>query len=157
TLSTVTLLLSVALTPVVIYALWRATGTRSTWLPIVLMAAGIAWIGVSRFEQFVFMPAHLLFVLPFFLILILLQMNPLAFATLLVLYAAADYAYFTRSGFLVKPYAAPYKEMADVIHEGSRGQNAIVAVDTYGSSSQPLLNYLGDGVGVILLTDEPSA
>jgi hypothetical protein len=157
TLSTVTLLLSVALTPIVIYALWRGSRTRSTWLPIVLMAAGIAWIGVSRFEQFVFMPAHLLFVLPFFLLLILRQMNPLAFATLLVLYAAADYAYFTRSGFLVKPYAAPYKEMADVIREGSRGQNAIVAVDPYGSSSQPLLNYLGDGVGVILLTDEPSA
>jgi len=157
TLSTVTLLLSIALTPMVIYALWRTSGTRSTWFPIVLMAAGIAWIGVSRFEQFVFMPAHLLFVLPFFLILILRQMNPWTFATLLVLYAAADYAYFTRSGFLVKPDAAPYKEMANVIREGSRGQNAIIAVDTFGSSSQPLLNYLGDGVGVVLLTDEPSA
>ena len=78
------------------------------------------------------MPTHLLFVLPFFLILILRQMNPLAFAALLVLYAGADYAYFTRSGFLVKPYATPYKEMADVIRDGSRGQNAIVAVDRHG-------------------------
>jgi len=40
-------------------------------------------------------------------------MNPLVFVALLVLYASADYAYFSRSGFLVKPYAAPYKEMAD--------------------------------------------
>ena len=130
TLSTVSLLLSVALTPVVIYALWRAVGTRPAWFPIVLVATGIAWIGVSRFDQFVFMPAHLLFVLPFFLMLILRQMNPLAFAALLVLYASADYAYFTRSGFLVKPYATPYKEMADVIRDGSRGQNAIVVVDS---------------------------
>ena len=121
------------------------------------MATGIAWIGVSRFEQFVFMPAHLLFVLPFFLILILRQMNPLAFAALLVLYASADYAYFTRSGFLVKPYATPYKEMADVIRDGSRGQNAIVAVDPYGAFSQPLLNRLGDSVRVIFLDDEASA
>jgi hypothetical protein len=156
TFTTVSLLLSVALTPVVIYALWR-TGTRPAWLLIVVMATGIAWIGVSRFEQFVFMPAHLLFVLPFFLILILRHMNPMAFAALLVIYAAADYAYFTRSGFLVKPYAAPYKEMADIIREGSRGQNAIVAVDTYGSSSRSLLNHLGDSVWVILLTDEASA
>ena len=157
TLSTVSLLLSVALTPVVIYALWRAVGTRPAWLPIVLVATGIAWIGVSRFEQFVFMPAHLLFVLPFFLILILRQMNPLAFAALLVLYACADYAYFTKSGFLVKPYATPYKEMADVIRDGSRGQNAIVAVDRYGAFSQPLLNRLGDSVRVIFLDDEASA
>ena len=157
TLSTVSLLLSVALTPVVIYALWRAVGTRPAWLSIVLVATGIAWIGVSRFEQFVFMPAHLLFVLPFFLILILRQMNPLAFAALLVLYASADYAYFTKSGFLVKPYATPYKEMADVIRDGSRGQNAIVAVDRYGAFSQPLLNRLGDSVRVIFLDDEASA
>jgi hypothetical protein len=157
TLSTVSLLLSVALAPIVIYALWRAAGTRPAWLPIVLMATGIAWIGVSRFEQFVFMPAHLLFVLPFFLILILRQINPLAFAALLVLYAAADYAYFTRSGFLVKPYAAPYKEVADVIRDGSREHNAIVAVDRFGSFSQPLLNRLGDSVRVIFLDDEASA
>src|SRR5262249_22784895 len=75
TYSTISLLLSILLTPVVIYALWRALETRPAWLPIVLVATGIAWVGVSRFESFVFMPAHLLFVLPFFLILILRQIN----------------------------------------------------------------------------------
>ena len=142
TVSTVSLLLSIAVTPMVIYALWRGVEKRPPWLPIVLVATGIAWIGVSRFEPFVFMPSHLLFVLPFFLILILRQMNLLAFAALLVLYACADYAYFTRSGFLVKPYAAPYKEMADVIRDGSRGQNAIVAVNSvwfvYRTAGKPL-------------------
>ena len=98
-----------------------------------------------------------MFVLPFFLIVILRQMNPLAFAALLVLYACADYAYFTRSGFLVKPYATPYKEMADVIRDGSRGQNSIVAVDTYVSSTEPLVNRLGSSVRVIFLRDEASA
>ncbi len=38
TLPTVSLLLSVALTPVLIYALWRAVRTRPAWLPIVLVA-----------------------------------------------------------------------------------------------------------------------
>src|SRR5262249_13112508 len=156
TLSTVSLLLSAVLTPVVIYALWRAGGTQPAWLPIVLMATGVAWIGVSR-RQFVFMPTHLLFVLPFFLILIVRQMNSLVFVALLVLYASADYAYFTRSGFLVKPYATPYKEIADVILDRSRGQSAVVAVDTYGVFSPPLLNRLGDNVRVIFLSDEASA
>ena len=158
TLSTVSLLLSVALAPIVIYALGRAAGARPVWLPIVLIASGVAWIGVSRFEQFVFMPAHLLFALPFFLILILPQMSAFAFAALLVLYATADYAYFTRTGFLVKPYAAPYKEVADIIRADSWEQNAIVAIDPFGSSGfQSLVNHLPGTVNVIFLNDENSA
>jgi hypothetical protein len=157
TFLTLSLLLSLALTPVVIYALWESVRTRPAWLPIVLVATGVAWIGVSRFEQFVFMPSHLMFVLPFFLALIVRHISPLAFAALLVLYGSADYAYFAKSGFLVKPYATPYKEMADVIRDGSRGQNAIVAVSRYGAFSQPLVNRLSNGVRVIYLDEEASA
>jgi hypothetical protein len=157
TLSTASLLLSIALTPVVIYALKGGVRTRPAWFLIVLIAAGVAWVGVSRFEQFVFMPAHLLFVLPFFLILMLRQINPMAFAALLVLYATADYAYFTRSGFLVKPYATPYENMADVIRDTSGSQDVLVAVSPYGSFPQPLLNRLGNRFRVIFLNDEASA
>jgi hypothetical protein len=57
---------------------------------------------------------------------------------------------------LVKPYAAPYKEMADVICDGSRGQHAIVAVSTYGAFSQPLVNRLSNSVRVIYLDEEAS-
>jgi len=156
TLPTVCLVLSAALTPFVMYALWRAAGARPAWLPVVLVAASIAWIPVSRIEQFVFTPNHLLFVLPFFLILIVRQLNVLTFAALLVLYVCADYAYFSKSGFLVKPYAAPYQEMADLIN-GSRGQNATVAVDVYGVFPPPLLNRLDDSIRVILLYNETSA
>ena len=157
TFSIMNLLLSVMLTPIIIYALWRAVETRPAWLPILLMATAIAWVGVSRFEQFVFMPNQLLFVLPFFLMLIVRQMNLLVFVALLVLYAGADYAYFTKSGFLVKPYATPYKEMADVILDKSRGQNAIVAVNPFGVFSEPLLNRLDNSARVIILDDEASA
>jgi len=157
TFSAVSLLLSVALAPAVISSLWRAVQTRPAWLPIVLMATAIAWIGVSGFEHFVFMPTQLLFVLPFFLMLIVRQMSSLMFVALLVLYAGSDYAYFTRSGFLVKPYAIPYEEMVNVIRDGSRGENALVAVDRFGSFSQPLLNRLEPSARVIFLDDEAAA
>jgi hypothetical protein len=157
TFSTVSLLLSVALAPVVIYALWQSLGSRPAWISIVLVATGVAWIGVSRFEPFVFMPAHLMFVLPFFLAFIVRHVNPLAFAALLLLYGGADYAYFAKSGFLVKPYAAPYKEMAEVIRDGSRGQNAIVMVSAYGAFTQPLVNRLSNSVRVMYLDDEAFA
>jgi hypothetical protein len=156
-LPTGVLLLSVAMTPFVIYALWQAVRPPPAWFTIVLVATGIAWLGVSRYNQFVFMPSHLLFALPFFLMLIARKINPSVCAVLLVLYAGADYAYFTRSGFLVKPYAAPYKEMAEVIRGGSRGQNAILAVSPHGAFSEPLLNRLGDSVRAIILNDQDSA
>jgi hypothetical protein len=157
TFPTVNFLLSVALTPVVAYAIWRAARTRPTWLPIVLLAAGIAWIGGSRFEQFVFIPNHLIFILPFFLLLIVRELNPVAFAVLLALYAGADYAYFTKSDFLVKSYATPYQEMTEVILGKSRGRNALAAIDPHGASWEPLLARLGGSLPVIVLYDEASA
>ena len=57
----------------------------------------------------------------------------------------------------MKPYATPYKEMADLIRERSRGQNALVAVDPYGVSSQLLMNCLGEDARVVYLVDETSA
>jgi hypothetical protein len=99
------------------------------------------------------MPNHLLFALPFFLILMLRRMNSLAFAALLVLYVCADYAYFTRNGFLVKPYATPYKEMADIIRDGSRGESTLVALDMYGAFPGPLLSRLGNGVQVNVMNE----
>jgi hypothetical protein len=157
TVSTVSLLLSIILTPFVIYGLWQGIRTEPTWLPIVLVATGIAWLGASHFEPFVLMPSHLIFVLPFFLMLVVRKLNPTAFVALLVLYASADYAYFTRSGFLVKPYATPYKDMADIIRDKAREQNAIIAVDPWGVFAQPLLDRLGEGVRVVLLSEEASA
>jgi hypothetical protein len=103
------------------------------------------------------MPTQLLFIMPFFLILVVRQLSPIAFTTFLVLYAGADYAYFTKHGFLVKPYAAPFKEMADVILEGSRGQSSTVALDTVGLFYQPLLTRLSDSVRVVLVNDYSSA
>jgi hypothetical protein len=155
--STLALLLSFVLTPVVLYALWRATAVRPVWFSIVLVTIVIAWVGASRFEPFVLMPSHLMFILPFFLIVMLRQLNRPAFAPLLVLYACADYAYFTKTGFLVKPYAAPYQEMADVIRYGSRGQNALVALDRYGSFTEPLVNRLSGSIRIIFLDNDDSA
>jgi hypothetical protein len=157
TLSTMSLFLSIALTPVVIFALWRAVRTRPAWLSIILMAGGVAWIVGSRFEPFVFIPNNLLFALPFFLILIVRQMNPLVFLALLVLYVGADYDYFVKTGFFVKPYAVPYDEMADLIRDKSHGANAILAVDPYGAFFRPLLSRLDDGARVIFLHEEASA
>jgi hypothetical protein len=154
TVSPVTVLLGVALTPFLLWAIWGARLTRPPWLAMVLSASIIAWIGVSRIEQFVFGPTQLLFALPFFLMLVVRQINRPVFASLLVVYIAADYAYFSGSGFLVKPYATPYKEMARTISNASSGKDAILAVDPFGQFTAPLLSRLEPNVHVIFLEQE---
>jgi hypothetical protein len=154
TVSPVTVLLGVALTPFLLWAIRGARLTRPPWLAMVLLASIIAWIGVSRFEQFVFGPTQLLFTLPFFMMLVVRQINGSVFASLLVVYIAADYAYFTGSGFLVKPYATPYKEMARIISNASSGKDAILAVDPFGQFWAPLLSRLEPNVRVIVLEQE---
>ncbi len=156
TFSTLTLVLGVALTPVLVYALWRTAVSRPIWLPVVLVAASLAWVGVSRWAQFPFVTTGLMFTLPFFLILVVRNMNPVVFAALLLAYVSADYAYFSGSGFLIKPYAAPYREMAAVINNKVPGRDAILAVDGYGSFYEPLLDKLDKNVRVIIL-DDPAA
>ena len=58
---------------------------------------------------------------------------------------------------LVKPYATPYKEMADVIRDGSRGGTALVALDMYGALPDPVLSRLGNSIQVNFMKDEASA
>ena len=157
TFLTIGVLLSIVLSPFLIEAIWRGVKARPPWLALVLTATGIGWIVVSRHEPFALMPNILLFLLPFFLLLIVRKMKPAVFVALLVLYAIADYAYFTKSGFLVKSYTAPFEKMVDVILDNSRGQNAIVAVtQKYAPDSYLLLNRLDADVRGTYLDDEAS-
>ena len=158
TFPTIGIVLAILLAPVMIHALWKSTfPPRPAWLPMVLIACGVAWVGVSRIEQFVFMPSGLFFALPFFLLLIARNLKGWAFAALLVLYACGDYAYFDRSGYLVKPYAAPNREMAGVIRAGSAGREAIVVTEPFGSYAAPLVARLEGGMRVVELENEEVA
>ena len=86
--------------------------------------AVIGYVGVGRWSGFPFTPSHLLFLLPFFLLLLVKGIEagyhhaPVIVACILVLYLSADYSYFAKVGYLNKAYCVPY-EMASVIRKGS--------------------------------------
>jgi hypothetical protein len=150
TLSTPTVLLGVVMTPVMVYALWRAVQARPKWFGLVTAAGAIGYIGVSRWSGFPFTPARLLFVLPFFLILLARELKPATLAGLGILYISADYSYFTKTGYLNKAYCAPYEEVAAIIRNGSP-QGAVVMVDADSLTPQPLADRLGSQFTVIPL------
>ncbi|MGO9056009.1 MAG: hypothetical protein ACLQU2_01265 [Candidatus Binataceae bacterium] len=160
TVSTPIIIAGAVLTPIFVYALYSASRSRPDWLGLVAAASIIGYIGVSRWNGFPFTPSHMLFVLPFFLILLVkgvqasYRHESVIFACLLVLYVSADYNYFAKSGYLNKSYCVPYEEMAAVIREGTPAQGAVVLVDEYSSVPEPLFERLGRGVRVIPVVDE---
>jgi hypothetical protein len=103
------------------------------------------------------MPTGLFFAFPFFLMMVVRNISASTFAALFILYLSADCAYFAKRDFLIKTYATPYSEMAQIIRNGSVRHNAILAVDSYGSFYEPLVQKVGNGVRVIPLEDEASA
>lgn len=160
TISTPGMVLATMLTPAVLYALYRAVLSLPDWLSLVVAASVIGYIAVSRFDSFPFTPSHMLFVLPFVILLLVkgievsYRHSTAIFAGLLAVYVLADYSYFTRSGFLNKEYCVPYEEMAAVIRNGSPTTGAVLFVDEYSSFPEPLLNRLGKEVRVVPLEEE---
>jgi hypothetical protein len=108
TISTPGIVLATALTPAVLYALYRAVRGGPDWLSLVVAASVVGYIGVSRFNSFPFTPSHMLFVLPFFILLLVKGIEATyrhasaIFAGLLAVYVLADYSYFTKGAFLTR-------------------------------------------------------
>jgi hypothetical protein len=154
TISTPGIVLATALTPVVLFALYRAVLSYPEWLGLLAVASVIGYIGISRWSGFPFTPAHMLFVLPFFVLLLVKGIDTsyeharAILASFLAIYVLADYSYFTRSGFLNKAYCVPYEEMAAQIRNGSETSSAVLFVDAYSSFPIPLVDQLGSEVRV---------
>jgi len=161
-LSDFSVVLASLMTPVIVYSLWGAVRSRPSWLGLVTAAAGIGFVGVNRWSGFPFTPSHVLFALPFFLMLLVrgidenFRRRSLALLGIAVLYVSGAYNYFAKSGYLNPGYAMPNEEIAATIRNSSPGTGAVVVVDS--SFAQPLLDRLGSSVArVILLTGEESA
>jgi len=161
--STAGFLLGAAMTPVIVYALWRSLKSRPDWLAVVLVSAGIAYVGVTRWSGFPFTPARVLFALPFFLMLFIrgihfgFRRSSLVIAPLALSYVIGIHAYFAKTGYLNKGYCVPYEEMASLIRNGSVGQNAVAVLDTYSSIPDPFLQRIPPKIPVILLAGDDSA
>ena len=160
TISTPGIVLAAALTPVVLFALYRAVRSQPEWLGLLAVASVIGYIGISRWSGFPFTPSHMLFVLPFFVLLLVKGIDTsykhasAIFACLLAIYVLADYSYFTRSGFLNKAYCVPYEEMATRIRSGSGTSGAVLFVDAYSSFPIPLVDRLGTEVRVFPVDED---
>jgi hypothetical protein len=117
------------------------------WLTAALGAIG--FIGVARWVSYPFVPARMLFVLPFFLLLVAQgatqgsgasrRWGNLAVAAMLLISLSGIWCYFHKTGFRNKQYPLPIQQIADRILRDSRAVDSRILVDSANSDPIALL------------------
>jgi hypothetical protein len=163
------MLLAALLAPFLLAALWGSWKPMEPWVWIAAAAAAIGYLGVGRWVTFPFVPARLLFLYPFFLMLVVRGLRPLdgpprarnwrnwAFAGMLALSAGGVWAYFHREGFLNKGYNLPVDEMASLINRDGLAPDELIVLDTCNSDGLAFTNSLLNQGAVIKVSDASSA
>lgn len=122
-------------------------------LPLMLvLAAVIGYIGVSRWVTYPFIPARLLWLLPFLVMAIGLARTKWLIRLLVVSAMVSIGMYFSRAGYMNVGYAAPLREIAASINLDAAPGDAVI-LDAYNADAAISL-YLKEGIPVILLTED---
>ena len=129
----------VLLAPALVFLLWRER--KAEWFPAVLIAAIIGYVAVTRVVSFAFVPARLLFILPFYLML--LTKRTWTFAALACLSVVSLFSYYQQQNFLNKGYLIPFDQIAEIIEKDSGIRPAQLMVHAPGLDATPLIRRLG--------------
>ncbi len=127
-----------------------------------IAAAVIGYVGASRWVGFPFVPARLLFLYPFFLLLLNRAFDARGrwrtwvLAALFISWTGGDWAYFHREGFLNKGYNLPLDQMAAVINHGSANDDLII-LDVCNSDAAAFRRLLEHPERVSYVRDAASA
>lgn len=142
----------------------RKTGFSRASLAMVGIAALAGYIGVSRWVSYPFIPARLLWFLPFLCLLVACGIASLkrptarwgVVAVLLLSHAASCVLYFRRENFLNHGYSVPLPEIAATInHEGLPGD--LILLDAYNTDHQALAAQLSRQTPYIVLHEAGAA
>jgi len=144
------------------WLVWVGLRKDSTLAWLVVPMALIAFIGVARWVPFHGIPARLLFLFPFYLILLVTAREALPraataiLALLALLSCAGVQSYFERSDFLNKGYAMPYREIAAHIGRTSTPGRSLVVADARNLDAVVFQHYLGPDWNVVLVNTPES-
>jgi hypothetical protein len=155
------LAVSLVLVPVIL--LLAVAGARTPEFPrhfpaLLAIVAVVGYIGVSRWASYPFIPARLLWLLPYLSLLVALGIShlnrmPLRWGAALVIflsYGSSIAMYFRRENFLNLGYAAPLPEIASRLNREAQPGDLIL-MDAYNTDSQVLAAYLSGRTPNIVL------
>jgi hypothetical protein len=125
-------------------------------------AVAIGFIGVARWVSYPFIPARMLFVFPFLLLLFVKgamahrRAGALAVTAMLALSVSGVWCYFHKTGFRNKEYAVPIQEIAVHIRGSSTAADSLILVDSANSDPTAMEYALGPS-RPFFLTGDPAA
>ncbi len=109
----------------------------------------IGFIGVTRWVTYPFIPARMLFVFPFLLLLFVTgpmahrRAGALAVTAMLALSVSGVWCYFHKTGFRNKQYPLPIREIASYIRQSSTAADSAILVDSFNSDPLAMEYALG--------------
>jgi hypothetical protein len=120
--------------------------------------AGVGFLGVARWVSYAFVPARLLFLLPFLLLLFArgCELRPRLgkpiVVALLGLWGVGLWGYYGRDHYLNKGYAMPFRELTERIRSDS-ADGTLILCDSLNTDYPAVEYYLGSGRKVALIGD----
>ncbi len=142
---------SLALVPVLAVLALRGAwlGFRRSTVPLLLvLAAAAGYVGVARWVSYPFIPARLLWLLPFVCLAVAVGLNrrPLALrraiaAAVLASYLSSAWLYFRKENYLNLGYSAPLREIAGQLDRGT-APGEVILFDTFNTDAACLRHYL---------------
>jgi len=151
------------LAPAIALLLVRGVRQRPEWLPFVLVAAPVAFLGASRWVSYAFVAARVLFLLPFFLLLLVAggrsapRLRAVVGAGLLGLSLAGIQAYVATADFLNQAYVIPAADIGAYISAQSGSGPVTVILDHHSANLTPVKPGLPPGAKLIFLAGDRDA
>jgi hypothetical protein len=152
------LLFGVAVMPVALWLAWAGAKEYRRTATVTGLLIAAAFVGVARWVSYPFVPARMLFVLPFLLFLVVAgadmhrRVGNFVLGSLLALSLAGAWCYFTKTSFRNKQYPMPMREIAAYIRDHSRAEDSVVLIDSANSDPTALQYALGPSRPVLQTT-----
>jgi hypothetical protein len=130
---------------------------------LLLAAALLGYLGVAHWVSYPFIPARLLWLLPFFLMWIALSpgawpaLRNIGIALLLASDGASLVSYFSQDNFRNKSYVVPLPQIAELIRHSANPADSLLLMDGYNTDSIALLHYLPNAPTSIILSESTAA
>jgi hypothetical protein len=134
---------SLLLVPLAVYLAWRGARRAGRLGVLLALAAAIGYVGVARWVSFPFIPARLMWLLPFLALAMAAGSKRRLWAPGLLLASAAAsiFFYFRQENFLNKGYAAPLREIAARL-DSEAGPQDLILIDAYNTDGYAVTYYL---------------
>jgi hypothetical protein len=145
------LILGLVVLAAALWLVWAGAHQYPRTATLAGMLAVAGFVGVARWVSYPFVPARLLFLLPFFLLLLAAgagvhrRAGNVVLGAMLLLSLSGDWCYFQRASFRNKQYPMPMREIAAQIRENSSADSSVILVDSANSDPTALEYALGPG------------